>query len=86
MAEGADAAEQLLGREPLHAGHHRDRVEHALFQLARRGRRLGGADAAVVLHQHQVGEGAADIDTEVHGREAPLCEESSGADPAGGGT
>ena len=42
VAEGGDLAEQLFGAEPLRFGRDGDRVEHAFFQFAGCGGRLGG--------------------------------------------
>ena len=45
-------AEQFLRPEALRAGGDGDGIEDALFQLARRGGRFGGADATAFVHQH----------------------------------
>ena len=66
VAEGGDLAEKLFGAEPLRFGRDGDRVEHAFFQFAGCGGRLGGRNIAALIHQHQIGEGAADIDSEIH--------------------
>ena len=68
-----DAASKFFRPEALRAGGDGDGVEHALFQLARRGGRLGGADIAALVHEHEIGERAADIDAEIHVANAIEC-------------
>jgi hypothetical protein len=66
MAESGDAAKKLFRPQSLCFRSHRDRIEDALFQFAGRRGRLGGRDIAALIHQHQVGKGAADVDSEIH--------------------
>ena len=55
-------AEQRLGGQPELVRGDGQRVEHALGEVAGRGRRLRGDDAPVRVHQHAIGEGAARVD------------------------
>jgi len=66
VAEGGDTAKKLLRPEALRFRCHGDRIKDAFFKFARRGGRLGGRDIAALIHQHQVGKGAADVDSEIH--------------------
>ena len=68
VAEGGDLAEKLFRPEPVRFRRDGDGVEHAFFQFAGCGGGLGGRNIAALIHQHQIGKSAANIDSEIHHR------------------
>ena len=68
MHEERARAEQASDRQVLARGGTLQRVQHALAGVGGNRRNLEHPDAAARRHQHEIGEGAADIDTDAPGR------------------
>ena len=66
VPERGDLREQLLAGHALLLGGVLHRVEHADLEFARRRKRLGRGQFAVLVEQDEIGERAADIDAQKH--------------------